>query len=410
MKSATGRWVVGNDFFGREPELRVLETRAREGNHTLLSGQRRMGKTSVAQELGGRLSEDGWVFLSVDVEHADGPEDVVADIAKAVHGHRSLLKRYASGLARWVGGQFERLEELGVDEFRVKIRATLNAETWRRHGERLFSECADFERPVLLVLDELPIFLRRLLDGDGGPKGVDSFLSWLRATMLAREKSSPVLIVSGSIGLQPLVRRVSLSDRINYLDPFRLGPWSREDSVSCFERLAESGGIECEDGVAAEAYDRLGIGIPHHVQSFFARLREFAGLNGRSHILLSDVDPVYRTGLLGPSGQNDLVHYQTRLKAGLDDGDYRFAMLILAEASTNGGFTDAARREIHRRYSPLESSVPERIQEVLDVLVHDGYLTFDENAYRFESFLLRDWFHAQFRGHHDPLVSGGEVE
>lgn len=60
MKSATGRWVVGNDFFGREPELRVLETRVREGNHTLLSGQRRMGKTSVAQELGRRLSDDGW--------------------------------------------------------------------------------------------------------------------------------------------------------------------------------------------------------------------------------------------------------------------------------------------------------------------------------------------------------------
>lgn len=410
MKSATGRWVVGNDFFGREPELRVLETRVREGNHTLLSGQRRMGKTSVAQELGRRLSDDGWVFLSVDVEHADCPEDVVADIAKAVHGHRSLLKRYVSGLTRWADAQVGRLEELGVDEFRVKIRAALNAATWRRHGERLFSECAEFEQPVLLVVDELPIFLRRLLDGDGGRKGVDSFLSWLRATMLAREKNSPVLIVSGSIGLQPLVRRISLSDRINYLDPFRLGPWSREDSVSCFERLAESGGIDCEDGVATAVCDRLGIGIPHHVQSFFARLREFAGLKGRSRILLSDVDPVYRTGLLGPSGQNDLVHYQTRLRAGLDDGDYRLAMLILAEASTNGGFTDAARRELDRRYSAVESGLPDRTREILDVLVHDGYLTFAGDAYRFESRLLRDWFHTQFHGHHDPLVAGSEVE
>ena len=410
MKSATGRWVVGNDFFGREPELRVLETRVREGNHTLLSGQRRMGKTSLARELGRRLSDDGWVFLSVDVERADGPEDVVADIARAVHGHRSLLKRYASGLTRWVGAGVEHLEELGVDEFRVKIRAALNAETWRRHGERLFSECAEFGQPVLLVLDELPIFLRRLVDRDGGRKGVDSFLSWLRATTLAHGENSPVLLVSGSIGLQPLVSRLSLSDRINYLDPFRLGPWSREDSVSCFERLAADGGIECEDAVAAAVYDRLGIGIPHHVQSFFARLREFAGLNGRSRILLSDVDTVYRTGLLGPSGQNDLVHYRTRLKEGLDEVDYRLAMLILEEAVTNGGFTDAARRELHRRRSARESNFPERIQEVLEVLVHDGYLTFVENAYRFESLLLRDWFHAQFGGHHDPLVAGGEVE
>ena len=45
MRSATGRWVSGADFFDREPELRILENRAQEGNHVLLTGQRRMGKT-----------------------------------------------------------------------------------------------------------------------------------------------------------------------------------------------------------------------------------------------------------------------------------------------------------------------------------------------------------------------------
>ena len=52
MKSSTGRWVSGEDFFDRERELRVLETRVRDHNHVLLTGQRRMGKTSLAQELG----------------------------------------------------------------------------------------------------------------------------------------------------------------------------------------------------------------------------------------------------------------------------------------------------------------------------------------------------------------------
>ena len=27
MQSSTGRWVSGNDFFDREPELQILETR-----------------------------------------------------------------------------------------------------------------------------------------------------------------------------------------------------------------------------------------------------------------------------------------------------------------------------------------------------------------------------------------------
>ena len=54
MRSATGRWVRGDDFFDREPELRILETRVQDGNHVLLTGQRRMGKTSIARELGHR--------------------------------------------------------------------------------------------------------------------------------------------------------------------------------------------------------------------------------------------------------------------------------------------------------------------------------------------------------------------
>ena len=59
MKLATGRWVCGNDFVDRESELRVLDARVRAGNHILLTGQRRMGKTSIARELGRRLVARG---------------------------------------------------------------------------------------------------------------------------------------------------------------------------------------------------------------------------------------------------------------------------------------------------------------------------------------------------------------
>ena len=37
----------------------------------------------------------------------------------------------------------------------------------------------------------------------------------------------------------------------------------------------------------------------------FARLRDFATLQGRDSVSIEDVAEVYRTALLGPSGQND---------------------------------------------------------------------------------------------------------
>ena len=81
MKSSTGRWVSGEDFFDREEELKLLESRVRDGNHMVLTGQRRMGKTSILRELGDRLEKKGWVFLFADVEGARSEEEVIGKLA-----------------------------------------------------------------------------------------------------------------------------------------------------------------------------------------------------------------------------------------------------------------------------------------------------------------------------------------
>ena len=151
-------------------------------------------------------------------------------------------------------------------------------------------------------------------------------------------------------------------------------------------------------------YDALGIGIPHHVQSFFARLRDFAFMENRDRVTVADVDRVYRTGLLGPSGQNDLVHYETRLRDGLDEESRSIAMEILAESATQGVLTADARIGLGELYSRVVDDAHSRIAEVLDVLVHDGYLEVHGGEYRFPSRLLKDWWAARFRDHHVPVA------
>ena len=231
MKSSTGRWVSGSDFFNRERELQILETRVRDRNHILLTGQRRMGKTSIARKLGQRLEAEGWIFLFVDVEGATCAEDAIADIAQAVHSIRPIASRVTSigtAMKRFFGN----VEEIGAHDFRVKFRSTLNAANWRRQGEELLRHCAARKQSVLLVIDELPIFLKRVLSREDGVQRVDEFLSWLRGILQGIGDGSLVIIVSGSIGLTPLVNRIGIPDRINYLDPFRLGPWDRRHQCS----------------------------------------------------------------------------------------------------------------------------------------------------------------------------------
>ena len=402
MKLSTGRWVSGNDFFNRDPELQVLEARVLGGNHTLLTGQRRMGKTSIARELGRRLERQGWTFLFADVEGATCPEDFLADVVEAAHPVRPIAAKTADGMTRW----FRRnVEEVGAFEFRMKFRASLDAGNWRRHGGEVIRNLAEHDQPVLLVIDELPIFLKRMLRDHGGAARVEEFLSWFRGVFQGFDNRSPVLIVSGSIGLAPLVRRLGISDRINHLDPFRLGPWNREVSVACFDCLAQSNGLQVEEGVSQAVYDTLGLGIPHHIQSFFARLREFALMQRRNRVVLADIETVYRTSLLGPAGQNDLVHYESRLKDGLDRDGFTLAMEILAEASTQDAFTPFAQRCLEQLYAKTVDDARGCIVDALEVLSHDGYLEAGDQGHIFPSRLLKDWWTARFRDHHAPLQS-----
>lgn len=409
MKLAPGPWVTGDDFFGREADLRQLESLVRDRNPVLLTGQRRIGKTSIARELGRRMEAEGWTFLFVDVENATSPEQFVTEIAEAVYRLRRRWLRFDRSVlwpGRWAEGFSGR-------DFGVKFRARVTPGNWQRRGKMLFAECAKQRRPVLFVIDELPIFLVNLIDegGRGGDRAAKQFMSWFRSVVqsLNAGTNPPAFIVSGSVGLKGLARRIGASDRINHLYPYPLGPWTRDECVECFRRLARSVGLPTDEGVAHAMYDKLGLGIPHHVQSFIARLHAYYERSGSaSPITTSDVDLVYRTHLLGPPGQSGLAHYEDRLKDALDEDCYTLAMEILAEASVMGSFTSEAWQSLEQLYVDVKD-IARQVTYTVDTLAHDGYIQHAEEegkrSYVFSSNLLKEWWYARFRDHYEPLGS-----
>lgn len=402
LRKAGGNWVAGDRFFDREVEIEALIERVEDATHTLVTAQRRMGKTSLVRELLRRLEDQGYFeTMFVDLEDSSTAADAVVEIAAASRRIRGLWTRLKSWAGKSSTAAVDRLDELGVSELRVKLRAGIDAGRWRTQGDALFMSLAASEKPVVLAIDELPILVNRLLKGHDYKitperrRDTDEFLSWLRKNAQAH-RGRIRLVVSGSVGLEPILEQAELSAHANILAPFELRPWDEDTAVACLGELAESYGLQIPERVRQEMFRRLRCGIPHHVQQFFDWLHEHLRRDNRREASMDDVDTVYSRDMLGVRGQVYLEHYQSRLRMVLGDDGYVVALELLTEAAVSGGqLTDESIRQYEAYLSVLPEELGGQVKDVLHVLEHDGYLARRNGGYDFVSGLVEDWWRAR---------------
>lgn len=410
LRKAGANWVDGDRFFDREVEMELLRERVQDGTHTLLTAQRRMGKTSLVRELLRRLDEEGeFETLFVDLEGAEDAADAIAEIAIQARSIQSAWNRIRSGFANFLRGAGDRIEEVGVADVKVKLRAGIDAGNWNQRGDQIFAALAASEKPVVLAIDELPILINRLLKGHdyriSGERrqAADQFLSWLRKNGQTH-RGNLCFLISGSVGLEPILKQAGLSAHANIFSSFELKPWSQETSMDCLKALALNYELDLPYTVRKEMCRRLRCCIPHHVQQFFDHLHVHLRRSNRQEAVLRDVEAVYKQDLLGVRGQIDLEHYETRLRMVLGDDSYKTALTLLTETAVNDGLLT---RETIRQYVDSSISRPDGnvvpINEVLYTLEHDGYLVSGADGYRFVSGLLEDWWRARHSAYFTPI-------
>lgn len=402
LRKGGSNWVEGDQFFNREKELEALEERVRDGTHTLLTAQRRMGKTSIVRELLRRLTERGeFETVFVDLEAAGDPADAVAEIgvqAKPMRGAFDRIKAIFVHALKETGG---RIEELSVSDLKVKLRAGIDSGNWPQKGDAVFKALAASEKPIVLAIDELPILVNRLLKGDTDrvtPEGrrlADEFLSWLRRNGQAH-RGRISMILSGSIGLEPLLQQAGLSAHANIFSAYDLNPWSEETAISCLAALAASYETDLTPEIRQYMCRRLRCCIPHHVQMFFDKLHDHLRRAGRLNATLEDAESVYQHEMLGVRGQVDLQHYEGRLQTILGRSGYPIALELLTATAVKGRLDgDTVERYREYYFARQKDSAPS-VEDVLHVLRHDGYLDRRDDGHGFVSGFLEDWWRGRY--------------
>ena len=410
LKKAGANWVEGDRFYDREAELAALNERVRDGTHTLLTAQRRMGKTSLVRELQRVLAVRAEVQpIFVDLEATNNAEDAVAEIAaQSRHAHDAWV-RIKSGFVNALREIGDRVDTLSVSEVQVKLRAGIDTGNWRQKGDEVFSALAGHDKRVVLAIDELPILVNRVLKGSDyritpeRRRAADELLSWLRKNgQLHKERVT--LILSGSIGLGPILRQAELSALANIYSPYDLKPWDRATASGCLAELSKTYELHLPDEVRDDMCHRLRWMVPHHVQQFFDCLHDHLRRHRRTEASLDDVEVVYRAEMLGSRGQASLDHYEGRLKLVLGTDLYEVALDLLTEAAIHDrGLGNDAVARYRDYFRELDEVDRHAIETVLNVLEHDGYLERSDNGYAFLSGLLQDWWRLRHGGSFVPI-------
>ena len=411
LTKAGANWVDGDRFFDREADIEALRERVEEGTHTLLTAQRRMGKTSLVRELLRRLDTEGdYATLFVDVEASKDAPDAIAEIAAQARPLGSTWDRLKASFGNRLGDVIGHIDELALSEVSVKFRAGMDTGNWQRSGDQVFEALAQNDRPVILAIDELPILVNKMVKGHDYQitperrQAADAFLSWLRRNGQAH-RGKVSIIVSGSIGLEPILRQAGLSAQANIFSSYELQPWSHEIVTNCLGVLANTYRLDLSEDVRREMCRRLRCCVPHHVQQFFDSLHEHLRREGRNMATLDDVSAVYERDLLSIRGQIDLEHYETRLRMTLGTDGYRTAIDLLTEAAVNNGLLKHEAIRLHLAAAPLsQSKESAQVDDILYSLEHDGYLERHPEGYRFISGLLQDWWYARHGQYFTPIA------
>ena len=179
MKNTTGAPVRGDDFFDRERETeQVFE--GLDSDSLLLLAPRRVGKTSLMMHLREVGHTKGYHTAFFSAQELLSEMAFVEKLYSAVNEVEDG-KVVLHSLKQKLSGVIGRLKKLEIGATKVAFELSdPQGDEWAHLGNELIRALGEQAHPWLLTVDELPVFVLRLLAEEGGAAPAESFLYWMR--------------------------------------------------------------------------------------------------------------------------------------------------------------------------------------------------------------------------------------
>lgn len=366
------------DCFGRQSEADELWRRFNAGQNVLMLAPRRIGKTVLMNHLLNTAPEHGYRALLLNVEGLQDEKEVFRECCAAIQEELSTGKKVMSALS-------QRLNQLLVGGNKdADWRTALVQADWQDFANHLFghlNDMSDDQKPWLLLVDELPIFVQAL-QAKSGTEAVSRFLYWLRRI---RQKHTNVRwLYAGSIGLDAIARRTNVEGALNDLHPYTLHPFSEDTASKFLHAIGTRRNCKFEEDSITAIIRRLGWLSPRYL-----------AVVADDAIALSQGKTV--TGATADEAMDRLLDLDKRLywsnwREHIDrnfaepDRGRLHSVLAVSARDANGVTEDTLTTAVN-------NISQQELRVLIDVLMNDGYLNRNEaGRYMFRMNLLREWW------------------
>lgn len=383
LSNKIGPPVEGDDFFGREKEIRQAN-RLLDRNHSLLlSAPRRIGKSSLAKRLIEEKKAQGWKCVYIDLEETTTEEGFLRLVIEAFKNN-GIWKQFAEGMSKGLASVLDRIEKVSVGPVDFNIGKKEEQEDLYKNLKELIKH----EEDTFIVVDELSLFLGILNKSDNGAEKVAFILNWLRSLRQV-SKTQVRWLFCGSVGLRNFTSAMNLGYTINDLTEFSLDELTREEAIGLLRGLCRSEDINMSEECINYTLDKLQWNIPYFIQVIFSKLAEDYG----GKITQENIDVAYDK----LCSENYLSTWSERL------AEYREyevpARQILKSLSTqSSGMERDSMLDILMTDQDvsMREQIDYTLSKVLEMLENDGYIIKKNTTRAFRSPLLRDYWFSKF--------------
>ena len=390
--NCVGSVARGPDFYGRESFVTLLKEKLGSGHHILLAAPRRFGKTSLMYALMDALPS-AYLIVHADLEYFSEPAELVAKLFEETAKlpiANSASKFFSNSLRQLWRGFTDAVDEITVHKVRVKLKQELKNH-WQERGNELFQTLAAAPATIIIMLDELPMMISRMIQLDKHNDAV-ILLRWLRAIRQQPEINNLRFVIAGSIGIDRLLSELGEISAINDFEKLRLAPFPNKIAQAFIQELAASEQLRLSSASRRKMLDLIGAPVPYFIQILFSEILKAQRLEDRT-IGPKAIEAIYRDKVLGVDCKTYFEHYYTRLRDYYPPHEEHAAKRLLHSLAVDDGLSRDAAYQLYKKAIGPEARMDD-FNHLMADLENDFYIYFDStaNQYHFSCTLLRDWW------------------